>query len=111
MNKPIAGDELNPAAAQAFARVRRLMVISLLVTVVAIAVVLMVIGYRVFRGEGSGAPTDVTASLPKGARVTTTAVGDGRIVVTIDVGGQIEVRTFDIKTLKPTGRLRLPIEP
>ena len=55
MNKPIAGDELNPAAAQAFARVRRLMVISLLVTVVAIAVVLMVIGYRVFRGEGSGA--------------------------------------------------------
>lgn len=87
------------------------MVISLLVTVVAIAVVLMVIGYRVFRGEGSGAPADVTASLPKGARVTTTAVGEGRIVVTIDVGGQIEVRTFDIKTLKPTGRLRLPVEP
>ena len=112
MTKPIAGEgELNPAAAQAFARVRRLMVISLLVTVLAIAVVLMVIGYRVFRGEGSSVPADVTTSLPKGARVISTAVGDGRIVVTVDIGGQTELRTFDLRTLKPTGRLRLPVEP
>jgi heme/copper-type cytochrome/quinol oxidase subunit 2 len=112
MTKPIAGEgELNPAAAQAVARVRRLMVISLLITVVAIGVVLMVIGYRVFRGEGSGAPADVTATLPKGARVVATAVADGRIVVTIEVAGQTEVRTFDLKTLKPTGRLSLPVEP
>ena len=87
------------------------MVISLMVTVLAIAVVLMVIGYRVFRGEGSGAPADVTASLPKGARIISTAVGDGRIVVTLEVAGQIEVRTFDVRTLKPTGRLKLPVEP
>lgn len=111
MNKPVAGEELDPAAAQAVARVRRLMMISLLVTVVAIGVVLMLIGYRVFRGEGSGAAPDATASLPKGARVISTAVGEGRIVVTIEIAGQIEVRTFDIKTLKPTGRLRLPVEP
>jgi hypothetical protein len=111
MTKPIAGDELSPAAAQAVARVRRLMMISLLVTVVAIAVVLVVIGYRVFRGEGSGAPADVTAMLPKGARVIATAVGEGRIVVTIEIGGRIEMRTFDLRTLKPAGRLSLPVEP
>jgi hypothetical protein len=105
------GEGLDPAAAEAAARVRRLMLISLIVTMLAIGVVLVVIGYRVFRNEGSGAPADVTASLPKGARVLATAVADGRIVVTLDVGGQVEIRTFDLRTLKPMGRLALPVAP
>jgi len=105
------GEGLDPAAAEAVARVRRLMLISLTVTMLAIGVVLVVIGYRVLRSEGSGAPADVTASLPKGARVLATAVADGRIVVTLDVGGQVEIRTFDLRTLKPTGRLALPVTP
>ena len=104
-------DELDPAAAQALAKVRRLMLISLTVTMVAIGVVLVVIGYRVFRSEGSAAAPDVTASLPKGARILATAVAEGRIVVTIDVGGQVEIRTFDVRTLKPAGRLLLPVAP
>jgi hypothetical protein len=102
---------LDPGAAQAIARVRRLMAISLAVTALAIAGVMLVVGYRFFRQEGSGAPADVTASLPKGARVLATAVGEGRIVLTIDVGGQSEIRTFDARTLQPTGRLRLLVEP
>ena len=35
-----------------------------------------------------------------------TAVAGDRIVVTVDVGGAIEIRTFDAKTLRPAGRLR-----
>jgi len=31
--------------------------------------------------------------------------------VTIDTGGNVEVRTFDLKTLRPAGRLRLSAEP
>jgi hypothetical protein len=31
--------------------------------------------------------------------------------VTIDVGGAIEIRTFDAKTLKPAGRLKFATEP
>jgi hypothetical protein len=31
--------------------------------------------------------------------------------VTIDVGGTIEIRTFDAKTLKPAGRLKFATEP
>jgi hypothetical protein len=31
--------------------------------------------------------------------------------VTIDVGGAIEIRTFDLRTFKPTGRLRFATEP
>ena len=75
-----------------------------------IAAVIGVIGYRVFKAEGS-APAEVTALLPKGARVISAAVAEDRIAVTLDVGGAIEIRTFDVKTLKPTGRLRFATEP
>jgi hypothetical protein len=49
--------------------------------------------------------------LPKGARVVATAIAEDRILVTIDVGGAIEIRIFDAKTLKPAGRLKLTTEP
>jgi hypothetical protein len=49
--------------------------------------------------------------LPKGARVIATAIAEDRIAVTVDVGGAIEIRTFDAKTLKPTGRLKFATEP
>jgi hypothetical protein len=77
----------------------------------AVAAVLSVIGYRVFRSGGSAAPTDVTALLPKGARIVSTAVTEDRLVVTVDRQGVIEVRTFDLQTLRPAGRLRFATEP
>jgi len=92
------------------AKVRWLMLIAGATTLLAIAAVIGVIGYRVFKAEGS-APADVIALLPKGARVISAAVAEGRIAVTLDVGGAIEIRTFDAKTLKPTGRLRFATEP
>jgi hypothetical protein len=112
MSNPSADDEapLDPAAARIVAKVRWLMVISGATTLVAIAAVIGVIGYRVFKAEGS-APAEVTALLPKGARVIAAAVAEDRIAVTLDVGGAIEIRTFDAKTLKPTGRLRFATEP
>ena len=94
------------------ARLRRMMMIAGVTTSVAIAVLLVAIGYRLFRGEGSGTSgPDVTAVLPKGARVVSTAAASDRLVVTLDVGGTTEVRTFDTKTLKPVGRLRFAVEP
>ena len=87
------------------------MLICGLTTFVAIAVVLGVIGYRVSRTEGSVRPLDMTAMLPKGARVVAiTAAGD-RIVVTIEIAGTLEVRIFDARTLAPTGSLRFATEP
>jgi len=86
------------------------MLISGATTLMAIAAVVGVIGYRVFKAEGS-APAEVTALLPKGARVIATAIAEDRIAVTVDIGGAIEIRTFDAKTLKPTGRLKFATEP
>ena len=86
------------------------MLISGVTTLVAIAAVVGVIGYRVFKAEGS-APAEVTAMFPKGARIIATAIAEDRIAVTLDVGGAIEIRTFDAKTLKPAGRLKFATEP
>jgi hypothetical protein len=102
---------LDPAAARMVARVRWLMLISGLTTMLAVAAVLVVIGYRVFRSEGSAAPTEVTTLLPKGARIVSTAVAEDRLVVTVENQGAIEVRTFDLGSLRPTGRLRFATEP
>jgi hypothetical protein len=113
VSNPLADDEapLDPEAARMLARVRRLMLVSGLTTMVAIAAVIGVIGYRVFKSGGSAAPGTVTAMLPKGAKITSTAVAGERIVVTLDVGGAVEIRTFDLETLKPAGQLRFANEP
>ena len=110
MSNPSAEEKLDPAAARIVAKVRWLMLISAATTCLAIAAVIGVIGYRVFKFEGS-AGADVTALLPKGARVTATALAEDRIVVTLDIGGAIEIRTFDAKTLRPIGRLKFAPEP
>jgi hypothetical protein len=99
---------LDPEAARAVAQVRRLMMIASATTFLAVAVVLGVIGYRVFHLEGRAPQvTNVTATLPAGAKVISTTVGDGRIVLTVEIAGAIELRIFDLNTLKPLGSVRL----
>jgi hypothetical protein len=100
----------DPAQARFLARIRWFMLISGFATVLGIAVVIGVIGYRLFHGEGSVAP-DVTALLPKGAKIIGTAVAGDRIAVIVDAGGSVEVRTFDLKTLRAAGRLKFSAEP
>ena len=87
------------------------MLIAGLTTALAVAAVLIAIGYRLFRTEGSAVATDTTATLPKGARIVSTGVAGDRLVVTLDIGGVTEIRTFDAQALKPTGRLKFVSEP
>ena len=105
---------LDPEAAAAIARVRRLMMIASVTTFVAIGAVFAVIGYRVFHWQGSApapaSPAPEIAGLPAGAKVLSSAVGDGHIVLTVDIGGAIELRTFDLITLKSLARARLAPE-
>jgi hypothetical protein len=104
--------ETTPEQAALFLRVRRMMLIAGLTTAVAISAVLIAIGYRLFRSEGSApAAVDITAVLPKGARIVSTGVAGDRLVLTLDIGGVTEIRTFDARTLKPAGRLRFASEP
>jgi hypothetical protein len=103
--------EPTPEQAALFARVRRMMLIAGLTTALAVAAVLVAIGYRLFRSEGSVVATDTTATLPKGARIVSTGVAGDSLVVTLDIRGVTEIRTFDAHTLKPTGKLKFVSEP
>jgi hypothetical protein len=116
MNDPLPDEQsdqkpLDAAAASVVAKVRWLMLISGVTTFVAIAAVMGVIGYRVSRSGGSVANPDVTAMLPKGARVVAVTTAGDRVVVTIELAGALEARLFDAKTLAPAGRLRFATEP
>jgi heme/copper-type cytochrome/quinol oxidase subunit 2 len=113
MSSSLSGSEqpLDPQAARLAAKVRLLMLVSALTTVLAVGAVLAVIGYRVFKAEGSAGIVEVTATLPKGARIISTVAAGDRITVTIQIADAIEIRTFDAKTLQPSGRLRFLFEP
>jgi hypothetical protein len=102
-----------PTADQAamIARVRRMMLIAGLTTALGVGALLVVIGYRLFRSEGSAVTSTATATLPKGAKIVATGAAGDRILVTLDIGGRTEIRTFDAKTLKPAGTLSFANEP
>jgi hypothetical protein len=103
--------EQTPEQAALYQRVRRMMLIASLTTAVAISAVLVAIGYRLFTSGGSTSLNDVTAMLPKGARIYATAVAGDKLVIMLDVGGTTEIRTFDAQTMKPAGRLKFTTEP
>jgi hypothetical protein len=107
-----AADAAESETARLVARARTMMVISALTSALAIAAVVTVIGYRMYAGGASfGAPTNEVVALPKGARVISMAGSAGRVAIMIEVDGTSELRVFDLKTLKETGRLHFSPEP
>jgi hypothetical protein len=115
MVQEMSGDDekpLDPQAARIVAKVRRLMMVASLTTFIAVAVVMAVIGYRVFRGEGRvQAGPDADAPWPNGARIVSSAMNDERLALTIETPAGLEVRFFDLRTFKPLGRLPLGGKP
>jgi hypothetical protein len=104
--------EGDAAAAPVVARIRLLMIISGFTTLVAIAAVLTVIGYRVSRVGNNGLPSaESIITLPKGARVVANSIAGDSLAVALDIAGATEIRTFDLKTLRETGRLRFVTAP
>jgi hypothetical protein len=99
----------DPAAAALIARVKRLMVVTMATTFTVLAIVLLVIGYRVSRsGDSPPAVSQEALQLPAGAKVLSATVGDGRVAVTVETPDRgAEILSFDQKTLKPLGRIRL----
>jgi hypothetical protein len=51
------------------------------------------------------------ATLPPGAKVLSSAIGDRRLVLTVEIGGSVELRSFDLETLRPIARQRLETKP
>lgn len=103
-------EALTPEQERIIQRFRRFSSLSMLVMVLGVAAVFGVIGYRMIRAKPM-ATGEMTALLPKGAKITATAVSGDVVVLTLDVGGAVEIRTFDARTLAPAGRLRFAEEP
>ena len=80
-------------AANVIAKVRKLMLVSMAVTVIAVGSVFGFIGYRIFKNDGTTAktadklpeasaiPADMTLALPRGARAIQSAVAGDRLVI------------------------------
>ncbi len=101
------GKPLDPAAQAVVDKVRRMSMLSGIATVLGISVVIVMIGWRLYRaGDAPPVQSDIVATLPKGAKVMATATAGDRVIVTVDVGGTVEIRSFDATTLQPVGRLR-----
>ena len=111
MTEPVAPDPNPEQTAAMMAKVRRMMLIAGLTTALGIGALLVVIGYRLFKSEGSVVTAATTATLPKGAKILSTAVAGDRLVLTLDVAGATEIRTYDARTLKPAGTLKFAQEP
>lgn len=112
------------AAAQLIARVRRLMVATILVTLLAVGGLFAFIGYRIYKSEEAidkkvdkiplqvPTPTpEVMLSLPSNARIIQAGVAEERLVITLEIDGKIEVRTYDVKTLEPAARMGFSTTP
>ena len=108
--QPLAAETIDAEAEQVVAKARRLMLLVLLGTFVAVGAVLAIAGYRLMTSERAP-PVEATANLPAGSRVIGTSVAGDRLLVTIEVAGAIEVRSYDARTFQPTGRLRLNPQP
>src|SRR5262249_61917581 len=90
-------EPMKPDQARMIKRVKWLMLLSGFATMLGIVVVLIVAGYRLFHSPApsGGASAELTALLPKGARIiTSTAAGDA-VIVTIEAGGARRIRSFD----------------
>jgi hypothetical protein len=111
MTEPVAHDPHPELTAAMVKRVRKMMLIAGLTTAIGVGALLIVIGYRLFRTEGSVVLTQVTTTLPKGAKIISTAVTGDRILLTLDVGGSIEIRSYDARTFLPLGQLKFVSEP
>jgi hypothetical protein len=113
MNSPAQPSEenLDPQQRQLIRKMRRLMAVGLLTMLIGVFAVFAVIYYRTSnapdRSPSRGSILAITHALPKGSKVISTAVSDGRIAVTIERDGITEIRVFDLGTLQLRGTLRL----
>ncbi len=91
-------------------KLKRMAVFSSVLMIGGFLAIFGVIAYRlsnpVAAPQAAAIPA-ITNALPKGSRVISTAVSDGRIVVTLERDGATEMRVFDLSTLQLRGTLRL----
>ncbi|OYW60779.1 MAG: hypothetical protein B7X99_02980 [Rhizobiales bacterium 17-65-6] len=108
--EPDSQEPLSPDQERILRKFRRFSTVSTLVMMLGLASVFGVIAYRLLRDK-TPTPGEITATLPKDARILSTTISDGLVVLTLEVNNAVEIRTFHVGTLAPAGRLRFAAEP
>ncbi|GLK68547.1 hypothetical protein [Hansschlegelia plantiphila] len=99
-------DDDDPRIQRVYRRLRMLTLIGALTMGVGFLSVMSVIAYRLVKSSPSAmGPTVRTLSLAPGARVVSTAVDGGRIVVTVETDGRTAIHVIDASSLVETGRI------
>lgn len=114
MTIPANDDEkpLTPEQTALMVRARWMSMLSVSATLIGISVVLGIVGYRIFRSEGSVVtPSEIVTMLPKGGKVVSVTTAGERVIAVVDVDGTTEILSFDARNLQPAGRLRFVSEP
>jgi hypothetical protein len=102
---------LDPAVINVERRLRRLMLVGGLTLGFGILAVFAGIVYRIGMAGSKVLPAaPMEAKVPAGAKLVSTTIGEGRIVLTYDVGGGTTLIFVDAASLKPLGRLDLKPE-
>jgi hypothetical protein len=107
---------LDPTQAAVVQRLRRLMLISSLIMLGGLLAVFGVIAYRLSTTTTTttaeaDAPIEANIGLPKGARVLSTTIANGRATITMELGGRTEARVYDLATQKQLGRVTFRTQP
>lgn len=101
-------DDDDPRIQRVYRRLRMLTLIGALTMGVGFLSVMSVIAYRLVKSSAQAAgPVVRTLSIPAGAKVVSTAVDDGRIVVTTEAEGRTTIHVLDPGSLTETGRLEI----
>lgn len=118
---PAAAPIDDDARAREIARVAVLRIVVMVLGGLLVALALVVFSTLMLRAVKGGsakpeaslplsAPSRVSApvvAMPAGARIVSTVVGDGRLALTLESGGEVTVILFDAASLAETGRILL----
>ncbi|MDQ0511717.1 DUF6476 family protein [Ancylobacter amanitiformis] len=105
------GDRLSPAQERVLRKVRRFAAFSGLIMLLGFIAVFGAIAYKLMGARKSAADISGTIQLPKGASVRSALVAGDLIAVTVERGGVVETRLFDLATRAPRGVLTFASEP
>lgn len=99
-------DDDDPRIQRVYRRLRFLTLIGGLTMGVGFLSVMSVIAYRLVKSSpGANGPVAGHLSITPGAKVLSTAAGDGRLLVIVEDGGRTVIHVLDASTLRETGRL------
>ncbi|MEI8146857.1 MAG: hypothetical protein WCH83_15475 [Alphaproteobacteria bacterium] len=96
---------LDPAQQAVVGRIRRISIISSLIMIAGVGSILVVIGYRLYGGQGPSGPARLSTIEAGPGRVISAVAADGQLTVTYEGQGAPVIVIYELKSLRETQRI------